>query len=51
MQQLLVVDCWIGDYFSSLFVGQDMQATHFPFYEEFIVVCVYMQNAKFVRHI
>jgi hypothetical protein len=28
-----------------------MQETPFPFYEEFVVACAYMQNAKFVRHI
>jgi hypothetical protein len=27
-----------------------MQETLFPFYEEFVVVCAYTQNAKFVRH-
>jgi hypothetical protein len=28
--------------------GQDMQETHFPFYEEFVIACVYNQNAKFL---
>jgi hypothetical protein len=28
-----------------------MQEIPFPFYEEFVVACAYMQNAKFVRHI
>jgi hypothetical protein len=28
-----------------------MQETPFLFYEEFVVACAYMQNAKFVRHI
>jgi hypothetical protein len=28
-----------------------MQETPFPFYEEFVVACASMQNAKFVRHI
>jgi hypothetical protein len=49
MQQRLVdID---GLKFSSPFVGQDMQETPFPFYEEFVVACAYTQNAKFVRYI
>jgi hypothetical protein len=51
MQQLLVVSCWIGDYFASLFTDQDTQETPFSSYEEFVVGCAYTQNVKFVRHI
>jgi hypothetical protein len=51
IKQLLVIDCWFGDYFSLIFVSQDMQESPFPFYEEFVVACAYMQNAKFVTHI
>jgi hypothetical protein len=29
-------------------MGQDIQETPFPFYEEFVVACAYTQNAKFV---
>jgi hypothetical protein len=32
-------------------VGQGMQKTSFPFYDEFVVACAYTQNVKFVRHI
>jgi hypothetical protein len=47
-QRLFELD---GYEFSSPFVGQDMQETPFPFYDEFVVACSYMQNANFVRHI
>jgi hypothetical protein len=49
MQQPLFDIDW--SVFSSPFVGQDMQETIFPFYYEFAAAYVYMQNAKFVRHI
>jgi hypothetical protein len=31
-------------------VGQEMLETPFLFYDEFVVACAYMQNAKIVRH-
>jgi hypothetical protein len=40
-----------GFEFSSPFVGQEMQETHFSFYYEFVVACAYTQNTKFVRNI